>query len=58
LFVSGTRDAFASPGELEAATAAISGPVVHHWIDGGDHALRAKDGQVVDAVVAWVRALR
>ena len=29
LFVSGTRDAFGSPAELEAATAAIPGPVTH-----------------------------
>jgi uncharacterized protein len=58
LFVSGTRDAFATPVELEAATPAILGPVTHHWIDGADHSLRARDGQVVDVVVAWVRALR
>ena len=46
LFVSGTRDAFGSPDELEAATAAIPGPVTHHWIEGKDHGLRGVDAEV------------
>lgn len=57
LFVSGTRDAFGSPAELEQATAAIPGPVTHVWLDGGDHGLRRKDDQVVSAVVGWVASL-
>ncbi|MEY2474693.1 MAG: uncharacterized protein QOG87_8, partial [Actinomycetota bacterium] len=40
LFVSGTRDAFGTPAELEAATRAIPGPVTHEWVDGGSHGLR------------------
>jgi uncharacterized protein len=54
LFVSGTRDAFGTPAELEAATGAIPGPVTHMWIDGGDHGLRGKDDQVADAVRRWL----
>ena len=54
LFVSGTRDAFGSPAELEAATAAIAGPVTHVWIDGGDHGLRRKDDDVAEAVRRWL----
>lgn len=54
LYVSGTRDAFASPDELKAATAAIPGPVTHAWIDGGDHGLRRRDEEVADAVGAWL----
>lgn len=54
LFVSGTRDAFGSPAELEAATAAIPGEVTHVWIEGGDHGLRRKDEQVVTAIREWV----
>jgi predicted alpha/beta-hydrolase family hydrolase len=57
LFVSGTRDTFGSPAELEAATAAIPGDVTHVWIDGGDHGLRGKDGPVVEAVQDWVTSL-
>jgi len=58
LFVSGTRDAFGSPDELEAATAAIAGPVTHAWIEGGDHGLRRKDEEVAVVVAAWVHNLR
>ncbi len=56
LFVSGTRDAFASPGELEEATASIPGEVTHVWIDRGDHGLRGRDAPVAQAVKAWARA--
>lgn len=58
LFVSGTRDTFATPGELEAAASAIPGSVTHHWVTGGDHGLRAKDPEVVGAVLAWLSKLR
>ena len=58
LFVSGTRDAFATPEELERETAAIPGKVTHEWIDGGDHGLRRKDDAVADTVVQWLRSLR
>lgn len=54
LFVSGTRDAFARPDELEASTAAIPGPVTHVWIDGGDHGLRRRDADVAAAVGQWL----
>lgn len=54
LFVSGTRDAFGTPEELEAATVAIKGPVSHRWIEGGDHGLRRKDGEVSELVKEWI----
>lgn len=54
LFVSGTRDAFGAPAELEAATAAIPGDVTHVWVEGGDHGLRRRDTEVASAVVAWL----
>ncbi len=57
LFVSGTRDAFGSPAELEAATAAIPGPVTHSWIDGKDHGLRGCDGPVSAFVLEWLSSL-
>ncbi len=58
LFVSGTRDAFGTPDELESATAAIAGAVTHHWIDGADHGLRKRDAQVATIVRDWVTSLR
>ena len=54
LFVSGTRDAFGTPDELEAASALIPGPVTHVWIEGGDHGLKGKDGLVTEAVRSWI----
>lgn len=54
LFVSGTKDSFGKPAELEAATEAIPGEVTHVWVDGGDHGLRRKDDQVVDAIATWL----
>ena len=54
LFVSGTRDAFGSREELEAATAAIPGPVTHVWLEGGDHGLRGRDAAVAAAVRGWI----
>jgi predicted alpha/beta-hydrolase family hydrolase len=54
LFVSGTRDQFGSPEELEAATAAIRGPVTHRWFDSKDHALRGVDDHVARLVVDWL----
>jgi predicted alpha/beta-hydrolase family hydrolase len=55
LFISGTRDAFATAEELAAATRAIHGPVTHAWVEGGDHGLRGKDEEVALRVAAWVR---
>jgi predicted alpha/beta-hydrolase family hydrolase len=57
LFVSGTRDAFGMPAELEVATAAIPGPVTHIWLDGKDHGLRGCDEQVSEAVTSWLASV-
>jgi predicted alpha/beta-hydrolase family hydrolase len=56
LFVSGTRDPFGSPDELEAATRAIPGPVTHAWIEGGDHGLGKRNVQVVRQIAGWACA--
>jgi uncharacterized protein len=58
LFVSGTRDAFGMPAELEAATAAIAGPVTHVWVEGGDHGLRRREDEVATAVRDWLLSPR
>jgi uncharacterized protein len=57
LFVSGTRDVFGTPEELEAATALIPGPVTHVWLEGGDHGLARHHPEVAAAVADWVRDL-
>lgn len=57
LFVSGTKDAFGTPAEMEAATGAIPGPVTHVWLEGGDHGLRGKDAQVAREAAHWIMGL-
>ncbi len=68
LFVSGTRDTFATPAELTAAAGAIPGPVSWHWIDTADHGFRPLKKQTAmttadalavaaPAVVDWVQSL-
>lgn len=57
LFVSGTRDPFGTPAELEDATAAIPGPVTHHWVDGKGHDLKGADQDVAAVIAAWLRSL-
>jgi len=54
LFVSGTRDTFGTPEELEHHTAAIPGDVTHVWIEGKGHDLKGCDQRIADAVAAWV----
>jgi hypothetical protein len=58
LFVSGTRDAFGSPAEMEEATRSIPGPVTHRWIEGKDHGLRGADTSVIPIALEWVGSLQ
>ena len=57
LFVSGTRDPFGTPEEMEAHTAAIPGPVTHVWIDGARHELKGADRRIVESIEAWLADL-
>jgi len=58
LFVSGTRDTFATPGELKTAVKAIPGAVTLEFLEGGNHGLRRFDAQLAETVRAqlafWV----
>ena len=63
LFVSGTKDPFGSPAELEAHTAAIAGPVTHVWIEGAGHEVKnlkseTRETRVIEAVADWLTGLR
>lgn len=57
LFVHGTADPFGTPDELRRWTATIPADVMHHFIDGGRHDLRGKDGVVVTAVREWLSSV-
>ncbi|HET9060796.1 MAG TPA: alpha/beta family hydrolase [Acidimicrobiales bacterium] len=54
LFVSGARDAFASPDELRLALAGVPGPVTTVFVQGGDHGLRRKEQDVAAIVAGWL----
>jgi predicted alpha/beta-hydrolase family hydrolase len=56
LFVSGRRDAFGTPAELESEVAAIPGPVTLTFVD-GDHSLRRREAEVADIVAPWLAGL-
>ena len=58
LFISGTRDSFGTPDELEHHTAAIPGPVEHVWIEGKGHDLKGADEVLSAAVSRWLEELR
>jgi len=54
LFVSGTRDAFAAPAELERWSSTIPGEVEHVWLDGKGHDLRGADDAIAAEVARFV----
>lgn len=57
LCVSGTKDEFGSPAQLEAAFAVAPGPVEWSFIEGKRHDLARCDHEVAARVAAWVSAL-
>lgn len=67
LFVSGTRDPFGTPDELQAHAQRVAGPVTFSWVETGDHGLKPLKSSgrsapevlasVAATVVDWVRAL-
>jgi len=58
LFVSGTKDPFGSPDELEGHAKAIPGDVTHLWIEGGGHDFKRHDDDVAGAIQEWLKSLR
>jgi len=56
LFVSGRRDAFATPEELEVETEAVAGPVTLEFVE-GDHSLRRAEAAVAGIVADWLTGL-
>jgi predicted alpha/beta-hydrolase family hydrolase len=57
LFLSGTRDEFATPDELHRHLAVLGTAPTIHLIDGGRHDLRGKDSEVAERVAQWVGEL-
>ena len=57
LFVSGSRDEFATPEELAAHLAAVPVAPTLRMIEGARHDLRGKDAEVATIVAGWVHGL-
>jgi predicted alpha/beta-hydrolase family hydrolase len=57
LFVSGAKDPFGSPAELERHTKKIPGPVTHVWIEGGGHDFKRHDDDVAARVETWLHGI-
>ena len=57
LFISGTRDAFGTPDEMQDWTATIPGAVTHVWLEGKGHDLKGADAAIAAAVTAWLPSL-
>ena len=55
LFCSGTRDAFATPEELQTAAAAVSGASVH-ILEGADHGFSVLKGSGRTRAGVWAEA--
>jgi predicted alpha/beta-hydrolase family hydrolase len=56
LFVSGRRDAFGTPAEMELEVAVIPGAVTLVFVD-GDHSLRKRESEVAELVAGWLVGL-
>jgi predicted alpha/beta-hydrolase family hydrolase len=54
LFISGTKDAFGSPDELQRWTATIPCAVSHHWFEGKGHDLKGCDQDIAATVAGWI----
>ena len=57
LCVSGTKDNFGTPQELEDAFTVVPGDVTWSWVDNGRHELAKADAEVAQRIAAWITAL-
>ena len=54
LFISGSKDNFATPEELSAATALVAGSVTQQFIPGAGHPLDRQDAELCGRVAEWL----
>lgn len=54
LCISGTKDTFGTPAELEAAFAVVPGAVTWQWVDNARHELARADDDVARRIASWV----
>jgi predicted alpha/beta-hydrolase family hydrolase len=58
LAVSGTKDPFGTPAELEQHLSTIAGPVTFRWVEGAAHDWKRRDDEVAAIVAGWLSGLR
>jgi predicted alpha/beta-hydrolase family hydrolase len=54
LCVSGTKDTFGTPEELETAFAVVPGDVTWQWVQNGRHELARADIDVAQRIASWI----
>lgn len=54
LCISGTKDTFGTPSELEAAFEDAAGPISWQWVDNGRHELSRADEDVAQHIASWI----
>jgi len=57
LCLSGTKDNFGTPQELEDAFSVVPGEVTWSWVENGRHELAKSDADVAQRIATWVTAL-
>lgn len=56
LVISGTKDPFGTPEELQEHLSVIPAPVTWCWVDGATHDWKKRDRAVAEVVAAWLRS--
>ena len=54
LCISGTKDTFGTPLELETAFSVVPAPVTWQWVTNGRHELAGSDEDVAQRIASWI----
>jgi predicted alpha/beta-hydrolase family hydrolase len=57
LCISGTKDNFGSPEELESAFSVVPAHVQWHWVQNGRHELAKADAEIADTVLQFIQTV-
>ena len=55
LFISGTKDEFGTPAELQSAWALMAQPPTTHFVENGRHELKGADEMVATIIAEWLQ---
>jgi predicted alpha/beta-hydrolase family hydrolase len=55
LFISGTKDEFGTPAELQSAWSLLAQPPSTHLIENGRHELKGADEMVATIIAEWLQ---